>query len=187
MRFVSRRLNVKIHLLSQRCLTPLQLMNRDVLADLLPRNDLLVQNSRSSPLENIALLLLASLIRLDVTSLQCSLLLRDNRNVDVRSGTQIIENTSLDSVRCQVDSLLFRQCWLPLRLEDRHGCERTTSHGDIWKFVSTAVCMDSKQSNTSGVNSSYNEVCANVSLVPEQMLLEHGHACNDSRFAAGGK
>jgi hypothetical protein len=92
------RLNVKIHLLTQRRLITLQLMNCHIFADLLPRNDLLIQDSRSAPLKDIALLLLASLVRLDVTSLQRSLVLRDDRNIDVGSGTQIVEDTSLDSV-----------------------------------------------------------------------------------------
>jgi len=47
--------------------------------------------------------------------------------------------------------------------------------------------MNSEQSNTSGVNASYNEVCTNVSLVSEQVLLEHSHAGNDSGFAASGE
>lgn len=62
-------LNVKVHFLPQRSLVTLQLMYCDILADLFPRNDLLVQNGRSSSLEDVTLLLLASLVGLDVTSL----------------------------------------------------------------------------------------------------------------------
>lgn len=63
------RLNVKIHLLAQRRLITLQLMNRHIFADLLPRDDLLIQDSRSASLKDVTLLLLASLVGLDVTSL----------------------------------------------------------------------------------------------------------------------
>lgn len=91
-------LNIKIHFLSQRSLISLQLMYCDILADLFLCDDLLVQDGRSASLEDITLLLLASLVGLDVTSLQRRLLLRDNRNINVRSGTQIVEDTSLDSI-----------------------------------------------------------------------------------------
>lgn len=63
------RLNVKIHLLAQRRLTTFQFVYRHILADLFPRNNLLVQDSSCSPLEDVALLLLAALVRLDVSSL----------------------------------------------------------------------------------------------------------------------
>jgi hypothetical protein len=47
--------------------------------------------------------------------------------------------------------------------------------------------MYSEESNTGRVNASYDEVGTNVSLVAEEMLLEHGHTGDDSGFAAGGK
>jgi hypothetical protein len=34
------------------------------------------------------------------------------------------------------------------------------------------------------VNTSNDEVCADMALVPEEMLLQHCHACYDARFAA---
>jgi hypothetical protein len=38
-----------------------------------------------------------------------------------------------------------------------------------------------------GVNACNDQVGANVTLVAEQMLLQHGHAGNDAGLAAGGK
>lgn len=38
-----------------------------------------------------------------------------------------------------------------------------------------------------GVTAGNDEVCADVALVAEEVLLEHGHHCDDSRFAAGGE
>jgi hypothetical protein len=41
--------------------------------------------------------------------------------------------------------------------------------------------------STSGVNACYDEVCADVALVAEQMLFEHGHAGYNAGLAAGGQ
>lgn len=38
-----------------------------------------------------------------------------------------------------------------------------------------------------GINAGNNEVGADVALVAEQMLLQHGHACYDAGLAAGGE
>ena len=38
-----------------------------------------------------------------------------------------------------------------------------------------------------GVATGNDEVGSNVTLIAEEMLLEHGHAGNDAGFAAGGK
>jgi len=38
-----------------------------------------------------------------------------------------------------------------------------------------------------GVATGNDEVGSNVTLIAEEMLLEHGHAGNDARFAAGGE
>lgn len=44
--------------------------------------------------------------------------------------------------------------------------------------------MHCEQVATCGVASSYYEVCADVSLIPEKVLLEHRHDGDDARFAA---
>lgn len=38
-----------------------------------------------------------------------------------------------------------------------------------------------------GVAAGYDEVCADVALVAEEVLLEHGHDGDDTRLAAGGE
>jgi hypothetical protein len=47
--------------------------------------------------------------------------------------------------------------------------------------------MYGEESNTGGIHTCYNEICPDVSLVPEEVLLEHGHASHDSGFAASGE
>lgn len=47
--------------------------------------------------------------------------------------------------------------------------------------------VDGEEVGTGGIAAGNNEVCANVALVAEQMLLEHGHACYNARLAAGGE
>ena len=40
---------------------------------------------------------------------------------------------------------------------------------------------------TGGIASCHDEVCADVSLVAEEVLFEHGHYGDHTRFAAGGE
>jgi hypothetical protein len=47
--------------------------------------------------------------------------------------------------------------------------------------------MYSEQANTGRINTSYDEVCTDVALVSEEVLLEHCHTGNDSWLAAGGE
>ena len=47
--------------------------------------------------------------------------------------------------------------------------------------------VNSEQSNTSRINSSYDEICSDVSLVSEEVLLEHSHTGDHSGFAASGE
>jgi hypothetical protein len=49
------------------------------------------------------------------------------------------------------------------------------------------VCVYGEESNSGRVNTSYDEVCTDVSLIAEKVLLEHGHTGDHSRFAAGGE
>lgn len=72
-----------------------------------------------------------------------------------------------------------------MSFEDGHGGQRTGAHGDVWKLVGTAVSVDSEEVAACGVDTSYNEVGANVALVTEQMLLKHGHDGGDARLASG--
>ena len=45
--------------------------------------------------------------------------------------------------------------------------------------------MDGEEMCAGGVDTRNNEVGANVTLVTEQVLLQHGHAGNDAGLAAG--
>ena len=47
--------------------------------------------------------------------------------------------------------------------------------------------VDGEEMRTGGVNTRNDEVGANVTLVAEQVLLQHGHAGNDAGLAAGGE
>ena len=60
-------------------------MHSDIFADLLLPDYLFVQHGRRSAREDIALLLLASLVRPHVTPLQRRLVLRDDRHIHIRS------------------------------------------------------------------------------------------------------
>lgn len=47
--------------------------------------------------------------------------------------------------------------------------------------------MDCVETNAGWVNASDNQICADVTLVTEEVLFEQGHACYDAWFAAGGE
>lgn len=49
------------------------------------------------------------------------------------------------------------------------------------------MSVDGKEVCTGGIAPSNDEVCANVTLVSEEMLLEHGHAGDNARLATCGK
>jgi len=44
--------------------------------------------------------------------------------------------------------------------------------------------MNSEKMDSSGVDTGNDEVCSKVALVPEEVLLEEGHASDDAGFAA---
>lgn len=47
------------------------------------------------------------------------------------------------------------------------------------------MCVNSEQMASCRIAPCHHEICADVSLVPEEMLFEHCHDCNDARFTAG--
>ena len=47
--------------------------------------------------------------------------------------------------------------------------------------------VDGEEMCAGRVDASNDEVCANVALVAEQVLLEHGHAGDNAGLAAGGE
>lgn len=47
--------------------------------------------------------------------------------------------------------------------------------------------VDGKEMCAGGIASSNDEVCANMTLVSEEVLLEHSHAGDNARLAACGK
>lgn len=93
----------------------------------------------------------------------------------------------MDGIGRQLDGLVPRHVCLPLRLKDGHGRQRTAAHGHVRKLVRTAVGMNGEEADACGVDTSDDEIGADVTLVSEKMLLEHRHTRHDSRFSAGGE
>lgn len=162
-------------------------MHCDVFADLLPLDNLLVEHRRGSTLELVIPLLVLALVRCDVVSHERRLLACDDGNVHVTSRSQIVPDTGLDSIGAQLHGVFPGEVALPLCLEHRHGSERARPHGNIGQFVGRAVSVHGKEVGTGGVYAGNDEVGTDVALVPEEMLLEHGHAGDDAGFAAGGE
>lgn len=161
-----------------------QFLHRNILTDLLLRNDLLVQHRRRPPRELIALLLLLPLVGLDVIPHHRRHILRDHAHIHIRPGPQIIEDPRLNRIRRQLNRLLPRQLLLPLRLEHGHRRQRTAAHGHVGELVRAAMRVHGEEAHTGGVHAGHDEVGADVALVSEEVLLQHRHHGDDAGFPA---
>ena len=47
--------------------------------------------------------------------------------------------------------------------------------------------MDGEETDACWIDACHDEVCADVALIAEEMLLEHSHDCDDTRSAASGE
>ena len=114
-------------------------MHSDIFANLLPRNNLLIQHRRRSTLELVIPLLRHALVRRDQVPHQRRLLRGNYADIHVRSGAQVVEDAGLDRVAGEFDRFVLRHLVLPLRLEDRHRCQGAAAHGHVGQFIGTAV------------------------------------------------
>lgn len=162
-------------------------MDADEIAELLLANDLLVQHRRGALPEDITLELGYTLVGLDVIALEGGLLGGNNGHVDVASGPEIVEDTGQNGLTAEVHGFFLAELGFPLRLKDRHGGQGTGTHGHVGELVGGAVRVDGEEVGSRGIDTGHDEVGADVALVAEEVLLEHGHACDDARFAPGGE
>lgn len=183
----SSSLRVHLHLLANSRLAIANILYRHVLADILLGDDLLVQHRGGASLELVVPLLGLSRVGCEVVSEQLGLVLGDDANVDVRTRAQIVPDTSLDRVRAEADGLLAGHVGLPLSLEHAHGRQTTGSHCHVGKLVCRTVCVDCEEVCAGGIAACDDEVCADVTLVAEEMLFEHGHDGDNAWLAAGGE
>lgn len=156
----------------------------DVLADILLLDDLLVKDGSRAAGEAVVALLLLALVRLDVVAHEGGLVFGDDGDVDVATRAQVVEDTSQDGVRAQLDSVVAGQRWLPRCLEDGHGGQRAGTHGHVGQLVGGSVGVDGEEVSAGRVDAGDDEVGANVALVAEEVLLQHRHARHDARLAA---
>lgn len=154
---------------------------------MLPRDDLLIQHSSSTTWELVIPHLLLSRVGCDVVPQQLRLLRCDDTHVHVASTAQIVPDTSLNCISAKLHCVLTGHVLLPRCLEDGHGGERSRSHGDVWELVGGSVCVNSEEVSACRVASSDNEVCADVSLISEEVLLEESHDSNHTGLAACGE
>lgn len=156
-------------------------MHGDIPADVLLLDGLLVEPGRGALGEAVAALLGPALVGLDVVAQQLGrLVLLYDADVDVATRTQVVEDTGLDGLGAQLDSLVPRQLRLPHRLEHRHGGQGTGTHGHVGQLVRRAVGVDGEEADAGRVDACDDEVGADVALVSEEVLLQHGHAGDDA-------
>ena len=82
-------------------------MHRDVFADVLTGNDLLVEDGSGAPLELVIPHLLLALVGGDVVSQQRRLLGGNDTDVDVGTRTQIVPDTGLDGIGTELDGVVL--------------------------------------------------------------------------------
>lgn len=159
-------------------------MYADKVPNVLLADNLLVEHRRGALGEDVVALLLGPLVGLDVVAAQGGLRGGDDGDVDVASGPEIVEDTGLDGVGAQLDGVLLRQLRPPLGLEDGHGGQGPGAHGHVGELVGRAVGVHGEEVGARRVDAGDDEVRADVALVPEQVLLQHGHAGDDAGLAA---
>jgi hypothetical protein len=162
-------------------------MHGNILADLFSCDDFLVEHRRRTGLEPVVPLLRHAHIRRDVVSHQRRFLLGNDGHVHIATGTQIVPDTGLNRLCAQLHSVILGHVSLPLGLEDRHGSQRTRTHGDVGQLIGGAMGVNGEKMTAGGVNAGNDQVCADVALVAEEVLLQHRHARYYPRLAAGGE
>lgn len=113
------------------------------------------------------------------------LFLRDDGDINIGAGAEIVEDASENGVAGELDGLVPGEVGLPLGLKDAHGGEGAAAHGDVGQFVGAAVGVDGEEVGAGGIAAGDDEVGANVALVAKEVLLEHGHAGDDAWLTAG--
>jgi hypothetical protein len=156
--------------------------------DFLLGDDFLVQIGRCAPCELVIPLFLDPLVRLDIVSQQLrGLSLFDHTYVHVASRAQIVEYACFYRLGADMYRLIARAVFFPLGLEDGHGGEGAGAHGHVRELVGGAVGVNGEEADTRGVDAGDDEVGADMSLVAEKVLFQHGHDGDDAWGPAGGQ
>jgi len=174
---------INVHL--DLCLANIHRLARDG-CDLLADNQIsnvLSLPGRGSPPKRIFALLLDTLIGLDKVAQHLRAGRSDDACVDVGTRTEIVEDTRRYSGRHQTQCFLSRHVGFPTALKDGHGCEASLSHRHIGQLVRRTVRMDRKELWTGSIYTPEDECGTDLSLVFEEMLLEHRHRCDDAWLA----
>lgn len=176
---------IHLHLLAHRRLPVPNILHRDILANLLLLDHLLIQHRRRAPRELVVPHLALPHVGRDVVPQQLRLLLRDDAHVHIAPGPQVVEDARLDRIGGQLDGLVAREVRLPLCLEDAHGGQTAAAHRHVGQLVGGAVRVHREEVGARGVAAGDDEVGADVALVAEEVLLQHRHDGDHARLAAG--
>jgi hypothetical protein len=156
--------------------------------DFLLGDDFLVQIGRCAPCELVIPLFLDPLVRLDVVSQQLrGHPLLDHTYVHIASRAQIVEYACFYRLGADLHCLIARAVFLPLGLEDGHGGEGAGAHGHVRELVGRAVSVNGEEADARGVDAGDDEIGADMALVTEEVLFQHGHDGDDAWGPASGQ
>mmetsp|Transcript_15077 Transcript_15077/g.24985 ORF Transcript_15077/g.24985 Transcript_15077/m.24985 type:complete len:255 (-) Transcript_15077:150-914(-) len=122
-----------------------------------------------------------SIVRLDGTTgvLHGSIRTNDT-GINVRTRTKIVKDTSQDGSLDQVRTLLFRHIIFPSLFKDRHGSQRSRSHGSVRQLASRSVRIDLVDMRSIDIAATKDESRRDVSLVPKKHTLEQSARRHDT-------
>lgn len=158
-------------------------MHRDKFAQVFLRDDgLLLKPGGGTARESVVTFLWLPLVGREVVAEQLrGPILFNNADIDVTSGAEIVEDTGHDGLGAEVDGRLAVKVRPPGGLEHGHGGQRPGAHGHVGKLIGRPVRMHREEVRTRWIHACNDQVCADVSLVPEEVLLEHRHARHNPR------
>ena len=110
----------------------------------------------------------------------------DDAQVDVAAGSEVVEDARPDRTSHDAASSLGHVL-LKVRLEDRHRRERPGTHGGEGQGIAAAVRVNAEEVRAVDVHAAEHQRGAHVTLVLEQVRLEHGERGDDAGFALGGQ
>ncbi|KAL3911507.1 MAG: hypothetical protein SGARI_001613, partial [Bacillariaceae sp.] len=112
-------------------------------------------------------------VRLEIIALVFNgRVLANDADIAVGSRSQIVKDTGTNGTLDQLDGGSFVHILAPGRFKDRHGRQRTRSHGGVIQLGGTAMRMDLVDGRSVDITSTKDQGGTDMSLVLEETSLQ---------------